>query len=104
VNDLGDVVTGFLLGGVIAGLLAYQRAKTWDRRAQQVALSLSARGDDLQTYLLSKGSALESELTTIATKEADRVARASADNYLATRYGLTQTRIRKMERLGEMFG
>jgi hypothetical protein len=90
---------GFLGATAVIGLLAWDRAKAWELRAAGVRQSLQAGGSSLQTTLMLRGDRLRADLTTEGRRLAENAARAEADRTLATVYGITQDRIRRINDL-----
>lgn len=100
---LRSFTIGALLGGGIVGAYVWSQKDAWARRGARLAASLEAEGREMQTYMEVKGRGVERELTQLAIAEAERVSRATAEQYMGTTYGLTPERIRRIGILAQAF-
>ncbi len=97
-------IAGFVAGGLIAGVLASNKARELTGRGKALAQNLAEGGADLESYLVSQGTAIGGQMERLAQDEVTRVARSTADRYMAQVYGLTPQRIESMTRLGAALG
>ena len=91
-------VAGLIAGGTLAAVFAVNKGRELTGRGNALAQNLAEGGADLESYLVSRGTAIGAEMERIANDEVTRLARESADRYMAEIYGLTPERIASMTR------
>lgn len=94
-------LSGLVVGGLTAGLILRGRSQELAERGQLLQASLTAGGDDLRTYFLGQRAEVEERIGQIAQQTGGYVARRTADEYLASTYGLTRARIASLRTLSE---
>ncbi len=97
-------IAGLIAGGALAAVLMVNKGRELTGRGNALAQNLAEGGADLESYLMSRGTAIGAEMESMAADEVTRVARESADRYMATVYGLTPERILAIGRLGTALG
>jgi len=94
-------LSGLVVGGAVCAALLYARSGELAERGQLLQASLTLGGDDLRTYFLGQRAEVEARIGQIAQQTGGYVARRTADEYLASTYGLTPARIASLRTLSE---
>ena len=94
-------LSGLVVGGAAAVLILRARGQELAMRGQLLEASLVEGGDDLRTYFFGQRAEVEARIGQIAQQTGGYVARRTADEYLATTYGLTSARIASLRTLSE---
>lgn len=95
---------GLVTGGLVAFVLTKLQGEELGVRGQALQASLVRGGDDLRTAFLAQRREIEAELSRAGQEEAESYARIVAEHKLASiaqGYGLTPTRVRKLNALYE---
>ena len=101
----GWAIVGGLGGAtVIVGLFAWDRAKSWQRRALEARQVFESRGTAIEVALTSQGDKFRNELVAEGRRLAESAARAEAERVLGLEYGLTPERIAEIQRLYTRLG
>ncbi len=99
-----ELVLGFVAGGVLAGVLAWRKGKALEARGVAATEAFQGRGSALEALLTTRGQELQRDLMRAGQEYAPSVADRAARAVLADSYGLTETRITAMARLGARLG
>lgn len=88
---------GLLAGGAVAGVWALRDRRRWETEGAALQAALVRDGGAMEAALRLEGGDLEMALRDSATTYAETVARRTADDVLATQYGLTAARIQRLQ-------
>jgi hypothetical protein len=87
-------------GALIAGFFLIRKTKQLSRRGDVLTRALEARGSNMELVLALLGQGAEARLAAVGRVEAEAVANRTAEEYLATHFGLTPARIEALSNLG----
>lgn len=85
-------------GVVVIGVAALVKARQFTVRGEQLAAGLAAGGGALEQLLLLEKKEIEQDLRSIARKMAESLAESWADRYIREAYGVTDARVRQLQR------
>jgi hypothetical protein len=100
VAGLSGVVTALVVSGVVAS----KKKAQFEASGEALAVTFRARGGAAQAWLAQQGAQLEEKIGLMAQREAETLARGTATQYLSQVYGLTPSRITRLQTLATRWG
>jgi hypothetical protein len=90
------LLLGALVGGAVAGVLAWRTSMKLRERAALLQVALTTQGGEAAAVLLQGGAALQRDLATDGAAYARTVSQRTAEDVLGRVYGLTPDRMRRL--------